>query len=155
VAPGTSLSVTAVAHDPDLPSNQLSFSLEAGAPTGAMIDPSTGELTWTPQAGDAGTINTITVLVADDGSPEASDTRSFVVSVDALTAISLGIADPGPPFRLLVTADAGLTYELEATDDLTAWGVLFEFIAPAGPFEIQDTNSSGFNVRLYRVKVKE
>jgi parallel beta-helix repeat protein len=41
------LSFTATASDPDAPANTLLFSL-VGAPAGAIIDPNTGDFTWTP-----------------------------------------------------------------------------------------------------------
>jgi hypothetical protein len=42
------LTFTATATDPDLPANTLTFSLGAGAPTGASIDATTGVFRWTP-----------------------------------------------------------------------------------------------------------
>ena len=44
----TPLTFTAVATDPDIPANGLTFSLDAGAPAGASIDPLTGAFSWTP-----------------------------------------------------------------------------------------------------------
>jgi hypothetical protein len=42
------LTFTAVATDPDLPVNTLTFSLDEGAPTGTAIHPATGVFNWTP-----------------------------------------------------------------------------------------------------------
>ncbi len=47
VTVGEELTFTAVASDPDLPANTLTFRLEE-APAGAAIDPTTGKFTWTP-----------------------------------------------------------------------------------------------------------
>ena len=56
VTPGEQLTLTAVAVDPDLPADTLSFSLDS-APAGTTIDHVTGELNWTATvAGDAETI---------------------------------------------------------------------------------------------------
>jgi hypothetical protein len=50
---GTPVTFTATATDPDIPANTLTFSLDAGAPTGASINPTTGVFSFTPTtAGD-------------------------------------------------------------------------------------------------------
>ncbi len=46
VKPGDTMEVIVRAVDPDLPANAIVYSLEAGAPEGAAIDPTTGLLTW-------------------------------------------------------------------------------------------------------------
>ena len=43
----SNLSFTATASDPDAPVNTLLFSL-SGEPIGAIIDPNTGDFSWTP-----------------------------------------------------------------------------------------------------------
>ena len=43
---GSLLTFTAAASDGDLPANNLSFSLDAGAPVGATIDPTSGVFSW-------------------------------------------------------------------------------------------------------------
>jgi hypothetical protein len=45
VVVGETLTFTATASDPDMPAQTLTFSL-GGAPTGAQIDPATGEFNW-------------------------------------------------------------------------------------------------------------
>lgn len=62
---GALLTFTATATDPDLPANQLTFSL-IDAPEGASIDPDTGIFTWTPSATQSGTYY-ITIRVTDGG----------------------------------------------------------------------------------------
>src|SRR6185436_17489438 len=44
----TQLSFTASATDSDLPAQSLTYTLDAGAPAGAAINPGTGLFTWTP-----------------------------------------------------------------------------------------------------------
>src|SRR5947208_2024655 len=75
------LVLTNTATDPDLPANTLTFSLEPGAPAGAIINATNGVFTWTPTEAQGPSTNLITVLVTDDGSPPSSDTRSFTVVV--------------------------------------------------------------------------
>ena len=62
-------------------SKVLTYSLDAGAPAGASISPSTGVFTWTPaEAQGPGTYN-ITVRVTDNASPPQSDSKTFSVTV--------------------------------------------------------------------------
>ena len=59
----------------------LTYSLGAGAPENARINPETGVFRWTPTRAQAPSTNVITVRVEDDGVPVMSDARSFVVVV--------------------------------------------------------------------------
>jgi hypothetical protein len=77
---GQTLSFTAVATDPDLPANTLTFSL-IGAPSGASINPTTGAFSWTPTFTQAG-VYTFQVRVVDDGSPILDDTENVQVTVN-------------------------------------------------------------------------
>lgn len=78
VAAGYAATFIARAVDADLPHDRLAFSLDAGAPPGASIDPATGVFTWTPTAAQVGT-NTFTVHVTDRGS--LADARSVTITV--------------------------------------------------------------------------
>ncbi|MCC7333737.1 MAG: putative Ig domain-containing protein [Pirellulaceae bacterium] len=82
--PGDTMSRFAVATDPDMPANRLTFSLDAGAPVGAMIDASTGRFEWTAPEVTARTEFPVTVRVTDDGTPRLFATRSFTVTVTPL-----------------------------------------------------------------------
>lgn len=75
------LRFTSVATDPDLPGQVLTFSLETGAPTGAIIDPETGTFTWTPDESEGPSVNTITIVVIDNGDPVLSAMQTFTVTV--------------------------------------------------------------------------
>ncbi len=46
IVPGETFELTVEAVDPDVPDVKLDFSLEAGAPAGAIIDDDTGQITW-------------------------------------------------------------------------------------------------------------
>jgi hypothetical protein len=89
VAEGTLLSFSAVATDADVPANVLAFSLDAGAPAGAQINPSTGLFTWTPTEAQGPGVFGITVRVTDDGTPPLSDFETIAVTVDSV-ATDLG-----------------------------------------------------------------
>ena len=79
---GSLLTFTASATDPDLPANNLSFSLDAGAPPGATIDPSTGQFSWTPPGGTSPGNHTVTVRVSDDGVPSLDDFETITITVN-------------------------------------------------------------------------
>jgi len=81
----TTLTVTNVASDPDIPSNALTFSL-ASAPTSAVIDPVAGVLTWTPTEAQGPSTNLIAVRVTDNNpfavnAQQLSTTNAFEVIV--------------------------------------------------------------------------
>ena len=70
---GSLLTFTATATDADLPANGLTYSLDAGAPTGATINATTGVFTWTPTESQGGASYNVTVRVTDNGSPALND----------------------------------------------------------------------------------
>ncbi len=98
---GTAITTTASASDPN--NDELTFSLDAGAPAGAAINESTGEFSWMPTLAQAPGTYAITVRVTDDGSPPASATTSFRVIVDEPNAAP---AIGGIPDRTVVWGTA-------------------------------------------------
>jgi hypothetical protein len=81
----TTLTVTNLATDPDIPTNALTFSL-VSAPAGVNLDPNTGVLAWTPTEAQGPSTNTITVAVTDYNpwainAQHLSATNSFTVYV--------------------------------------------------------------------------
>lgn len=90
---GDSLTITNTATDSDCPPNAVTFSLGAGAPAGAVIDPAGGIFTWIPAPWQAPSTNRITVVATDNGVPPLSATQSFTVIVKRLRhdfGLSLG-----------------------------------------------------------------
>ena len=80
------LTVTNTATDSDLPVNLLVYNLQA-APAGVAID-ANGVITWTPNAGQGSSTNTITTIVTDYNpwalsAQHLSTTNSFTVIVTA------------------------------------------------------------------------
>src|SRR6267143_1711042 len=84
---GTLLSFTATATDPDLPANNLTFSLADGTsglvPVGAAIDPTTGVFTWTPTEAQGPGTFTFDVVVSDG---TATDAETITVTVHEVNA---------------------------------------------------------------------
>jgi hypothetical protein len=150
---GTLLTITNSATDPDLPPNTLSFALEPGAPAAATIGAGDGIFSWQTEAGQAGTTNSITVRVTDDGVPPLSDTKSFQVAVLAPPNIeSAEIA--GLDFVLTWSAIPGQKYRVQYKDDLNQpqWENLVpDVTANATTAEIVDSLSGA--QRFYRIEV--
>ncbi|MAE66546.1 MAG: hypothetical protein CMJ18_19935, partial [Phycisphaeraceae bacterium] len=86
---GNSLEFTAAANDADVPGNALTFSLDAGAPAGAVIDPVTGQFSFTPTATQPSGTVFVTVRVTDDGAPALDDAETIAVTVDEAPPIIL------------------------------------------------------------------
>lgn len=79
--PGELVTFQAIATDADLPIQQLTYTLLPGSPTGATINPTTGEFRWQLPQNQASGNYPVTIRVTDNGSPVLSDTKSFTVSV--------------------------------------------------------------------------
>lgn len=77
----TPLVFAATANDADLPANTLTYSLAVGAPPGASIDATTGVFTWTPTETQGPGTYTLTIKVADNGTPVLTDAKTFTVTV--------------------------------------------------------------------------
>ncbi|MFN0068624.1 MAG: lamin tail domain-containing protein [Limisphaerales bacterium] len=123
---GATLTFKATGSDPDLPPQALTYSLDAGAPAGAAVDPVTGDVTWTPAEAQGPGSYTLRVRVTDNGVPALFAFTDVVVNVaevdDApvFDAVSLQTAEELAPFALkLVARDPdtppkALTYSLDA-----------------------------------------
>ncbi len=75
------LALTLPAKDPDLPPNNLTFSLEPGAPAGLTLDAGTGVLAWVPPGNQIPSTNVVSVRVTDDGVPRLAVVQTFKVVV--------------------------------------------------------------------------
>ena len=151
---------TASATDPDLPANTLAFSL-IGAPTGAGIDPVTGEFSWTPAESQGPGVYTFTVKVTDNGDPSLSDEQEVELTVlevnraPVLAEIDDDTIDEMVPYG----------FTASATDpDLPANTLAFSLIgAPTGAgidpvtgeFSWTPAESQGPGVYTFTVKVTD
>ena len=113
---GETLTFTAMATDRDLPPQQLSFTLDAGAPAGASINPITGAFTWTPST--PGIVN-ITVRVADNGTPIRTDSETITVEVIGGPNFTSSVRN-GNNFEMSWATQAGEKYAVEYKNDLNA-----------------------------------
>jgi hypothetical protein len=70
--------------------DQLTFSLDSGAPSGAQIDPTNGSFLWLPTLAQASSTNSIAVVVTENSSPFLSSTDTFVVVVEDYIELTVG-----------------------------------------------------------------
>lgn len=120
---------TITAADADTPAQKLTYSLD-GAPSGAAINPITGEFAWTPTEAQGPGTYRITVRVSDDGSPPLTDEKSFALTVNEMNQAP--VLAPIPDQRLDEATILALT--IVATDpDLPSNKLNFELLSgPAG-----------------------
>lgn len=151
---GARLSFTATAADPDLPANDLSFSL-SGAPPGASITPA-GAFDWTPTETQGPGVYTFSVIATDDGTPARSDSESVTVTV-----AEANIAPSINPIGIRTVGEGDLLQFVATAVDPDVPADAFEFSlsnAPAGatitpgglfrwrPSEIQGPGTYRFDV---------
>ena len=108
---GTLLALDLIAHDPDLPANQLVYTLAPGAPEAASVT-GNGHFTWIPNESKGGTSVVVTVRVSDLGSPEYTDTATF--RIDILDVPNPPAMPPIPP--QVVAEGTPLNLRIEAVD---------------------------------------
>jgi hypothetical protein len=148
---GSTIVITNVATDSDIPPQTLTFSLETGAPAGATIDAATGVFAWGTTLFEASTTNTLTVRVTDNGIPSLADAKSFVVTVLAPLTIGFIIVSNS---TVSISWDAipGTTYRLQYEDNLdnNQWISLTPDVTATGP-SAGATDTLASNRRFYRV----
>jgi hypothetical protein len=81
----TLLTFTATATDPDIPVNNLSFSL-IGEPDGALINGTTGIFSWIPTEEQGPGNYTVTIMVCDDGAPTLCDSEEIQIMVNEVSS---------------------------------------------------------------------
>ena len=115
VLEGEVVSVTVAASDPDLPKQALVYSLAAGAPEGAEVDPVLGVFRWkVPADFGAGRVR-VTVSAADNGAGNLTDSKSFEIVVEPRFRVVLNEIHYRP-----ATALSGFI-ELHNPSAKTAW----------------------------------
>ena len=150
---GQTLTLTNTATDANVPAQTLTFSL-VSAPAGLTLNPTNGILSWRPAISQSPSTNTVTVQVADNGTPVMSATQSFTATVLSPAAPALTVpAVAGGVFSLLVNGSSGPDYILVGATNLNPpvlWLPLLTNVAATPPFVFTNpaTNLSG---RFYRI----
>ena len=153
-------SFTFIATDSDIPAQTLTFSLGLTAPTGAAIDPSTGEFTWTPTELQGPGVYTFDVIVSDGS---LTDTQSITITVDE---VNVAPVLTNVPATVTIPEMVAYSFTATATDeDLPANTLTFSLglTAPAGAaidpssgvFTWTPTESQGPGVYTFDVIVSD
>jgi hypothetical protein len=82
--------ISPVATDTNVPPLKLTYSLAAGAPTNATVNPSNGVISWMPTREQAPSTNAITLWAADQEHPVVSSSMSFLIYVNDYIEMTLG-----------------------------------------------------------------
>ncbi len=142
----TLLSVTPVGSDPD--GNAITWS-GASLPGDAVVNPSTGEFTWTPGAADVGTHAGVTLLATDP--LLAAGSASFDVTVTSPTSVA---PDAQRATRAAVPSTFRDVLRLQVPDGaaVTVWSVSGQRIATLGDAHEWDARSAPAGVYLVRIR---
>ncbi len=115
---GQTLHLTLHGSDPDVPAQILSYSLEAGAPANATLDPTTGQFAWTPSANQTPSTNWFAVHVTDNGTPPLTTRQFFIVTVGLPPQLSLAnLSDDQVTFGWHTLS--GQLYQIEFKQELS------------------------------------
>ena len=136
------LSFTATATDPDLPANDLTFSLDDGAPTGASIT-TDGLFSWTHSADLGAGPFVITVRVTDNGvNPDnLSDSETINVTISGGDSDQDSLPDD---WELEHFGD--LRFSADDDPDLDGISNLDEFNNSTNPFALKLEFFNGWNL---------
>jgi len=124
---GETLSTTVSATDPD--GDAVTYQLEAGAPAGAVLHPTTGLLTWVTAEPHGPSTNWFVILARDSGTPSLTATQTFAVIVlESNTPPVMA-----PLTNATISEGTLLSFTVTATDgDLPAQSLRFS-LGPGAP----------------------
>ncbi len=148
---GAAIQFNVSATDPDAPVNSLSFSLDPGAPAGAVVNAATGLFQWTPSALAT---NILTLRVTDNGTPALNDTQSFTIVVGSPIQLTGIVFGPANQQMVNWSALPGRSYQLEtATNAAVSWTALGSVITAVGPTATATNIVPANGIRFYRVRL--
>jgi hypothetical protein len=153
VNPGAVINFNATASDVDA-GDVLSFTL-VNPPQNASIT-AAGVFSWRPHLAQAGTTNTVTVVVTDNGAPNLSATNAFIVIVNPLAPVLLSQPHyANADFRFTVEGTTGPDYVVLASGNLTNWNALATNLSPTTPFAFTNFNIGTNNdYQFYRIRLQ-
>jgi hypothetical protein len=142
VVEGNLLTFTVTATDADVPTNALTFTLDAGTSSGASIHPTTGAFTWTPTEAQGPSTNPVTIRVTDNGTPPATVAETITIGVTETNAAPI----LAPIANKTVNEGSLLTFTNTATDeDLPANTLTFSLDSGAPEGASIDSVTGVFN----------
>jgi DNA gyrase inhibitor GyrI len=150
---GAVLDFTISATDPDIPPNQLTYSLEAGPPA-ANLHPITGLFSWLAQAAQIPGTNTVTAVVTDDGVPPLQSAQTFSIVVAARPRIE-SVSLSGINLIIRWTAIPGGRYAVEFNNSLDqeSWVDLPDDVVASESTATKNAAFDSAGRKFYRVRV--
>ncbi len=148
---GTTLTITNSATDIDTSASSLTYNLVSN-PSGAVINAASGILTWTPATNQIGT-NAFSVRVADNGSPNLSDSKAFSVVVVPRPVQS--VSRFGNQLTLNWSALSGKNYQIQMKTNLNdlSWQNVTQVTASGSTGSFVQTISN--QQKYYRILILE
>lgn len=147
---GGSLVLNLGAADPDLPANQLSYSISAPLPPGALIDSSSGLFLY--RAGADPESVQLQVMVQDDQTPPLSDLATvFIETIPSPTPGVTSVYDPSQGFSLDAVGTPGSTFVVDGSSNLKDWLPLLTLFSGDGLLAWADPESTALDERFYRI----
>lgn len=145
---GGSRTLSSIAIDLDVPIQQLTYYLVNSEP-GASINPSTGEITFTPNAGQVNQDVYLTVGVRDNGTPSLSATQTMRVNV--YPPIVMQCRDGAVGILVDWTTIPGHRYQLESNHKLEQdnWTFVKTITATGNLHQHVDTTSLLTGIKCY------
>ncbi len=149
---GMAVTLTAMVTNRFSPGDVFTFSLDPGAPAGAVINPLTGQFYWQTSDGNLGT-NPITVRALDNSSTNISLAQSFAAIIRPRPSIN-SISTSAGQIILGWTAIPGKNYRLQSSTTLSGpwYAVAGDVTATNFTVSKTDSISAGSN-RFYRILV--
>ena len=149
---GFTLMLTNVATDAEVPAQTLTFS-SLNAPTNSILNSTNGIFLWRPLVSQAGMTSSVSIQVADNGTPILTATNNFRIMVNPLnqTVIS-SITLTNGQARLTANGTFGPDYTLLTSTNLASWQPVVKSDSPALPVQLLDTNQIGAQ-RFYRLQI--
>ena len=160
VSAGTLITLAVSATDTDVPRQILAYSLDPPVPSGAEINPTNGVFTWKPTQAQALNSYFFTVRATDNGKPQRSATKSFIVTVGQHPlAPQIGtVSVSADKFTVGWNAIVGRIYRLQFKDSLNDpdWTDLdSDITADSAVLSKADTMTVARRERYYRVLLIE
>lgn len=157
VTAGSNLTFTASAVDPDRPAQNLTFSLDPGAPVGASINAASGIFTWTPSVSHTPITNQVTVRVTDNGLPSQNDFETFNIVVAGAPRVTSITVSPAGLVTIQWSSFAGKTYRVEYKPDFSAanWLPMGSDVLATGSTSSITDNVGSNTRRFYRVRLMD
>lgn len=150
---GGTVSFTALATDSDAPPNTLIYSL-VSPPPGASINATNGMFSWSPSAGQTPSTNVLSLRVTDNGTPSASDTKTFTVYVTDQPRIRL-ITLAGQTLNLEWSSISNRIYRVQYKTNLTdlEWSTLPGDVTAQGETASKTDSIDSTLRRFYRIEL--